>query len=214
VEALLAAGRVPQIPGLKWANVAIEVHSNGVPARVMRFAIHAENGAPIDWNLPQVARMETAAKLTAFVAAQDAVYDQVRRELSSGRKETHWMWFIFPQMAGLGSSAMAQKFAIASAAEARSYLDHPVLGPRLRECTRLMLAVPGREISTILDYPDDLKFRSAMTLFATAAPTEAIFDEALQKFFDGQRDPATMRLISDAERSALRAAPTPPTPPA
>jgi uncharacterized protein (DUF1810 family) len=139
--------------------------------------------------------METAAKLAAFVTAQDAVYEQIRRELSSGRKETHWMWFIFPQMVGLGTSAMSQKFGIASAAEARSYLDHPVLGPRLRECTRLMLAVPGREISTILGYPDDRKFRSSMTLFAAVAPEDSIFDEALQKFFGGERDETTLALL-------------------
>jgi uncharacterized protein (DUF1810 family) len=142
--------------------------------------------------------MYTAAKLTAFVAAQDAVYDQVQRELSAGRKETHWMWFIFPQMAGLGSSTMSQKFGIASKAEARSYLDHRVLGPRLRECAQLILAVPNREISFILGHPDNLKFRSSMTLFAAVAPEEPVFEEALKKFFGGKRDPLTMRLLEDS----------------
>jgi uncharacterized protein (DUF1810 family) len=139
--------------------------------------------------------MEMAAKLEEFVKAQNAVYDDVMRELAAARKETHWMWFIFPQMAGLGSSPMAQKFGIASKAEARSYLDHDVLGPRLRECTRLMLAAPGRNLSAILGYPDTLKFRSSMTLFAAVAPEEAIFEEALEKFFGGERDPRTVGLL-------------------
>jgi uncharacterized protein (DUF1810 family) len=139
--------------------------------------------------------MPTATKLAEFVAAQDAVYDRVLRELAAGRKETHWMWFIFPQLAGLGSSPLSQKFGIASKAEARSYLDHNVLGPRLRECTRLMLAVPSRDIASVLAYPDDLKFRSSMTLFAAVAPAESLFEQALQKFFEGERDPVTLGLL-------------------
>ena len=134
-------------------------------------------------------------RLSAFVVAQDAVYHQVCRELTAGRKESHWMWFIFPQLAGLGSSPMAQKFALGSLAEARDYLAHPVLGQRLRECTRLMLAAPHDDVSAILGYPDDLKFRSSMTLFAVAAPDELLFDQALQKFYGGQRDPLTIRLL-------------------
>ena len=102
------------------------------------------------------------------------------------------MWFIFPQMAGLGQSAMSRKFGIASKAEARSYLEHGVLGPRLRECTKLMLALPGRDAGSILGFPDDLKFRSCMTLFAAAAPEEAIFVAALEKFFGGAPDELTI----------------------
>ena len=139
--------------------------------------------------------MTPATRLTDFVAAQDAVYDEVLRELRAGHKQTHWIWFIFPQLAGLGSSRMSQKFGVASAAEARSYLEHSILGLRLRECTRLMLAVPHGNISSILSYPDDLKFRSSMTLFAAAAPDEPLFNEALRKFFGGQRDPTTIRLL-------------------
>jgi uncharacterized protein (DUF1810 family) len=105
------------------------------------------------------------------------------------------MWFIFPQLAGLGSSPLAQKFGIASKAEALSYLDHEVLGPRLRECTRLMLAAPTNDIGSILSYPDDLKFRSSMTLFAVAEPEEPLFEEALQKFFSGEHDPLTLELL-------------------
>src|SRR6266567_5012616 len=119
--------------------------------------------------------METETKLAEFVAAQEEVYDRVRRELAAGRKETHWIWFIFPQMIGLGFSSMSRKFGIASKAEARSYLKHDILGPRLRECTQLMLVQSGRSIGSILGYPDDLKLRSSMTLFATAAPEEAIY---------------------------------------
>jgi uncharacterized protein (DUF1810 family) len=139
--------------------------------------------------------MSTETKLAEFVLAQDAVYDDVRRELAAGRKETHWIWFIFPQMAGLGSSFMSRKFGIASKAEARSYLDHVVLGPRLRECIQLMLSLPGRSIGSILGHPDDLKFRSCMTLFAAAAPEEPLFKAALEKFCAGERDPLTIRIL-------------------
>ena len=144
--------------------------------------------------------MITVAKLAEFVTAQDAVYDDVRRELAAGRKETHWIWFIFPQMLGLGRSHMSQKFGIATKSEARSYLEHSILGSRLRECTRLLLAVPNRSIGSILGYPDDLKFRSSMTLFAAAAPEEPLFEAALEKFFGGERDPLTIGLLRQNEQ--------------
>ncbi len=143
--------------------------------------------------------MTTEAKLAEFVAAQEEVYDKVRRELAAGRKETHWIWFIFPQMIGLGFSSMSRKFGIASKAEARSYLMHDILGPRLRECTQLLLALPGRNIDSVLGYPDDLKFRSSMTLFAEAAPGEAIFQAALEKFFGGEPDDRTIILLRKSE---------------
>jgi len=117
------------------------------------------------------------------------------RELQAGRKQTHWMWFIFPQIAGLGTSHMAQRFALASQAEARDYLAHPILGPRLLECTRLLLAAPHDDISAILGYPDDLKFRSCVTLFAAVAPDEPVFQEALTKFFHNKPDPRTIDLL-------------------
>lgn len=140
--------------------------------------------------------MDPNRKFDEFLAAQDEVYDEVLRELTAGKKRTHWIWFIFPQLAGLGSSTMAQRFGIASQMEARGYLQHGVLGPRLRECTRLMLAVPLCEIRSIMDYPDDVKFRSSMTLFAAVASEgESLFGEALQKFFGGQRDPLTIELL-------------------
>ena len=143
--------------------------------------------------------MEIAAKLSEFVIAQDAVYDAVRRELAAGRKETHWIWFIFPQLAGLGRSPMSQKFGLASTDETRSYLEHSILGPRLRECTRLMLTMSDRSIGSILGYPDDLKFRSCMTLFAVVAPEDAIFGAALEKFFGGERDALTIKLLRQDE---------------
>lgn len=134
--------------------------------------------------------------LQRFVDAQATVYPRVLAELRAGEKQTHWMWFVFPQLAGLGSSPMAQKFAIVSLAEARAYLAHPVLGARLDECTRLVIAAAGRPIEDILGYPDDLKFRSSMTLFEHAAmPEESVFSQALRAFFHGDPDPRTLELL-------------------
>lgn len=130
--------------------------------------------------------------LQRFVSAQDGVYPAVQAELRAGRKRSHWMWFIFPQIAGLGFSAVAQRYAIASLAEASAYLAHPVLGERLRECTRLVLAVQERSINAIFGSPDDMKFHSCMTLFAQAAPDESLFKDALKKYFDGAPDTATL----------------------
>jgi uncharacterized protein (DUF1810 family) len=140
--------------------------------------------------------------LQRFVDAQDPVYDKVCCELQDGRKKSHWMWFVFPQIEGLGSSPLARRFAISSLAEAAAYLKHPVLGPRLAECTRLVNRVEGRPIEQIFGYPDDLKFRSSMTLFAHATPDNRIFINALQKYFGGEFDPATLaRLRSSGKRS-------------
>jgi uncharacterized protein (DUF1810 family) len=136
--------------------------------------------------------MDDDFDLERFVRAQDEVYDTVLSELRGGRKRTHWMWFIFPQIAGLGRSAMAQKYAIGSTDEAAAYLAHPVLGPRLRDCAGLVLAVEGKSIGDIFDSPDDLKFHSCMTLFADVAPDEALFQANLDKYFDGMGDPATL----------------------
>lgn len=130
--------------------------------------------------------------LERFVKAQNPVYPQVCQELRAGRKRSHWMWFIFPQINGLGTSATARKFAISSRGEAEDYLEHPVLGPRLAECTRLVCSIEGRSIQEIFGHPDDLKFRSSMTLFAEVAPNGHAFREALEKFFGGVPDPATL----------------------
>jgi len=144
--------------------------------------------------------MNIERQLVDFVTAQEGVYDDVLRELAAGRKKTHWIWFIFPQLAGLGLSSMSRKFGLSSKADAVAYLDHGTLGPRLRECTELMLKLSDRPIDRILGYPDDLKFRSSMTLFAAAAPEEPIFKAALEKFFEGKRDPLTIKLLQDSER--------------
>ena len=130
--------------------------------------------------------------LRRFVEAQEPVYARVLAELRAGRKASHWMWFIFPQIAGLGHSAMARRYAISSRSEASAYLDHPVLGPRLRECTRLVNAIEGRSAHEIFGSPDDVKFRSCMTLFAEVTVDNDAFDAALRRFFDGERDPATL----------------------
>jgi uncharacterized protein (DUF1810 family) len=137
--------------------------------------------------------------LDRFVQAQAAVYPAVLAELTRGRKQSHWMWFIFPQVAGLGFSAMSQRYAIGSHEEARAYLAHEVLGPRLIECTRLVLAVQGRTINAILGSPDDAKFRSSMTLFA-AVSDEAVFGEALAKYYAGARDTATIDILAGLDR--------------
>jgi len=132
--------------------------------------------------------------LDRFVDAQAAVIEDVRRELRAGRKQSHWMWFVFPQLKGLGRTATAQHYGIASLAEARAYLAHPVLGPRLRECLELMLAVPGRSAHEILGSPDDLKLRSCATLFSLAAPAEDVFRRCLERFHGGEADPRTLAL--------------------
>jgi uncharacterized protein (DUF1810 family) len=137
--------------------------------------------------------------LKRFVRAQDPVYRDIQGELTRGRKQSHWMWFVFPQVAGLGFSAMSQRYAIASRAEAKAYLAHPILGPRLIECTRLVLAIEGRTINAILGAPDDAKFRSSMTLF-DAVSDEPVFDEALAKYFSGERDGATLEILSKLDR--------------
>jgi uncharacterized protein (DUF1810 family) len=130
--------------------------------------------------------------LQRFVDAQPPVYEDVRRELKIGRKQSHWMWFIFPQIAGLGQSPMSIRFAIASLDEARAYVTHPVLGARLRECARLTLDVEGKTARDIFGGIDEVKFRSSMTLFARAAADDDIFQRCIDKYFAGSPDPATL----------------------
>jgi uncharacterized protein (DUF1810 family) len=130
--------------------------------------------------------------LQRFVDAQRPIFEQVRSELRSGRKTTHWMWFVFPQIKGLGHSAMADKFAISSREEAEAYAAHTVLGPRLSECTQLVNAVEGKSIRQIFGGPDDLKFRSSMTLFAQVCKDNQIFVDAINKYFGGEFDPLTL----------------------
>jgi uncharacterized protein (DUF1810 family) len=133
--------------------------------------------------------------LQRFVEAQAGDYGQVCAELRAGRKRSHWIWFIFPQMRGLGHSEMAHYYGIGSREEAEAYLAHPVLGARLRECTRLVNEVEGRSVDEIFGYPDNLKFHSSMSLFASVAPQEPLFHQALQKYFGGKLDPNTLALL-------------------
>lgn len=133
--------------------------------------------------------------LQRFVDAQDLVFAQVSAELRAGRKEGHWMWFIFPQLKGLGHSELARRYGIASRKEAEAYLKHAILGARLTDCSGLVNAVEGRSIDEILGYPDSLKFRSCMTLFALVAPENDFFRRALEKYFDGQMDERTVGLL-------------------
>jgi uncharacterized protein (DUF1810 family) len=133
--------------------------------------------------------------LDRFLVAQDHVYDGVLEELRCGRKTGHWIWFIFPQVAGLGSSAMSQRFAIASLDEARAYLAHPVLGARLRECVGVVLATRGRTAEEIFGSLDAMKVRSCMTLFHRAAPDEPVFAQVLNRFYRGIADEATDALL-------------------
>jgi len=135
--------------------------------------------------------MDDPFDLQRFVVAQAPVYAQVAAELAAGRKRSHWMWFVFPQLKGLGRSAMAQHYGIASPAEARAYWAHPLLGPRLAQCTGLVLAIDGPSVHEIFGSPDDLKFRSCMTLFAQATG-EPLFTRALEKYFGGEADPRTV----------------------
>jgi uncharacterized protein (DUF1810 family) len=138
-----------------------------------------------------------AFDLERFVEAQKTHYTRALDEIRSGRKRTHWMWFIFPQFAGLGSSATAEFYAIRSRAEADAYLQDPVLGARLEECVEALLAVEGRSASQIFGFPDDLKLRSSATLFASVAPPGSVFERLIDKYFGGERDARTIRLLQE-----------------
>jgi uncharacterized protein (DUF1810 family) len=132
--------------------------------------------------------------LQRFVDAQSPIFDQVCSELQDGAKRSHWIWFIFPQIKGLGNSRLARKFAISSREEAKAYLEHPILGPRLIECTKLVNLIENRTIEQIFGHPDCLKFRSCMTLFANATGNQ-IFVDALSKHFKGKPDPLTLQRL-------------------
>lgn len=137
--------------------------------------------------------------LNRFVEAQNGVYERVLAELADGRKRSHWMWFVFPQIAGLGFSAMSQRYAIGSRQEAEAYLAHPLLGSRLVECTGLVLAIEGRTIHAIMGAPDDAKLRSSMTLFA-AVSDNPVFDRTLAKYFGSERDGATLEILAQLDQ--------------
>ena len=136
--------------------------------------------------------------MNRFVEAQRSTYERALAELRSGRKRSHWMWYVFPQLAGLGRSATSRRYAIRNAAEARAYLDHPVLGPRLIECAAAVLDIDGRSAYEIFGSPDDLKLHSCATLFARASPPGSVFARLLAKYFGGREDEATVRLLASA----------------
>jgi uncharacterized protein (DUF1810 family) len=133
--------------------------------------------------------------LQRFVEAQEPVYHEVLAELRDGRKRSHWMWFVFPQISGLGASTMSRRFAISSIAEAEAYLNHPVLGHRLRECTTLVMQTADRTVEAIFGHVDSLKFRSSLTLFAHVTKADDLFAKALEKFFGGEPDEMTLRQL-------------------
>jgi uncharacterized protein (DUF1810 family) len=136
--------------------------------------------------------------LARFVAAQEDHYDRVLAEIRFGKKTSHWMWYIFPQFEGLGTSAASRRYAIKSLSEARAYLAHPVLGERLLQCAEATLSIAGRTATAIFGSPDDQKLRSSATLFAAVAGEDSVFQQLLAKYFDGKRDDLTLRLISGA----------------
>lgn len=133
--------------------------------------------------------------LSRFVQAQEDDYERALSEIKSGQKRSHWMWYIFPQVDGLGFSPTSKRYSIKSIAEAKAYLNHPVLGPRLTECAEAVLHVEGRSAYEILGSPDDMKLRSCATLFAHISPVESVFDRLLDKFFQGDPDPKTLHLL-------------------
>jgi uncharacterized protein (DUF1810 family)/GNAT superfamily N-acetyltransferase len=146
-----------------------------------------------------------AHDLQRFIDAQRGVFEQALSEIRAGRKRTHWMWFIFPQIAGLGSSPTSQHFAIRDRAEAKAYLEHPVLGPRLLQCVQALLELKGGSVSDVLGHPDDLKLKSSASLFAEVSERRSIFEQLLEKYFAGEPDPATLRLLGSihAVRQAM-----------
>ncbi len=141
--------------------------------------------------------MDDPFNLSRFVAAQAGDYERALAEIKGGWKRTHWMWYVFPQFEGLGSSPTAQRYAIKSVEEARAYLAHPVLGPRLVECAEAALGVQGRTATEIFGSPDDLKLRSSATLFAAVSPPGSVFEQVLAKYYGGRHDERTLRLMGN-----------------
>ncbi|MCI5221086.1 MAG: DUF1810 domain-containing protein [Candidatus Electrothrix sp. AR4] len=147
--------------------------------------------------------MSDKFSLQRFVNAQNPVLEQVVQELRQGRKQTHWMWFVFPQVFGLGCSAIAERYAIRSMAEATAYLDHPILGNRLLECVALTRKIEQKNAKEVFGYPDDLKFRSSLTLFRETAKEESLFSDALEKYFAGEHDTRTLEILRSWKMSKL-----------
>ncbi len=145
---------------------------------------------------PELSEQTDPFNLARFILAQEETFDVALSELGRGRKQSHWMWYIFPQVDGLGSSPAAIEYAIKSLEEARAYLNHPVIGPRLLKCCRTILSVQGKSASEIMGYPDDLKLRSSMTLFSLVADSHSEFTEVIEKYFRGQQDRLTLELLN------------------
>ena len=141
--------------------------------------------------------------LNRFLGAQAGVYERALGELKRGRKQSHWMWFIFPQIRGLGNSSMTQRYSIKSIEEAQEYLAHPVLGKRLIDCTEAVLAAEGRTSTEIMGSPDDLKLKSSMTLFEAASGADSVFGRVLDKFYAGERDAKTLTILKDLRKTGL-----------
>lgn len=160
--------------------------------RVMRLLLPSARPGVGRWNLEMTG---DPYNLDRYIEAQRGLFEQACSELRRGRKTGHWIWFIFPQIAGLGFSAMSQRYAIGSLDEARAYLSHPVLGARLKETCGIVLGIQDRGVEEIFGYPDDMKLRSSMTLFARAAEDNAVFVRVLEKYFGGVEDERTLELI-------------------
>jgi uncharacterized protein (DUF1810 family) len=143
-------------------------------------------------------RSDDSYDLTRFVRAQESDYERALAEITSGRKRTHWMWYIFPQIDGLGLSPTAKHYAIKSLAEAKAYLEHPILGPRLLACAEAVVGIEGRSAVEIFGTPDDMKLRSCATLFACVAPRDSVFDRLLTKYYRGERDGKTLQILRRA----------------
>jgi uncharacterized protein (DUF1810 family) len=139
--------------------------------------------------------------LNRFVQAQQGVYERALSEVKSGRKRSHWVWYIFPQFDGLGFSAMSKRYAIKSIAEAKAYLNHPILGSRLIECVEAALSVEGRSVYESFGSPDDMKLKSCATLFAYVSPEGSVFEQLLDKFFNGDRDQTTLNLLANSSQA-------------
>ena len=146
-------------------------------------------------NLNESHSMEDPHDLSRFLRAQENDYEQALREIKSGRKRSHWIWYIFPQIDGLAFSSTSRHYAIKSLAEAKAYLDHPILGTRLTECAEAVVRTEGRSATEIFGFPDDLKLRSCATLFACVSPPDSVFDRLLQKYYRNERDSQTLRLL-------------------
>jgi uncharacterized protein (DUF1810 family) len=148
--------------------------------------------------------MENAFDLACFVTAQAALFDKALAELTAGRKRSHWMWFIFPQLRGLGQSPTAQFYGIGALGEAQAYYAHKLLGPRLIQCTQAVLESRAPSLHAIFGSPDDLKFRSSMTLFEAAAPVQPVFGQALRRWCDGERDRRTLEMLDGGDQRRVR----------